>query len=219
MSHYQNFPSGEDANTSDIPRERDLPVKLKLRICLFAEDKQLISAVEKSLDAESYSVVIVESIEELLGLTEGNEEKIDCLFLTDKPASRSILSQLQKLGILLPIAIASWDKNSILENTTLYHPAEVKFELGESEKISTKINLALTKFLNLTPHSKEELEIAKSITKESAETSHIITLQQRRLTDKLKERLGYLGVYYKRNSRDFYRNLKPEAQKKFLKKQ
>ncbi|MBW4583211.1 MAG: circadian clock protein KaiA [Tildeniella nuda ZEHNDER 1965/U140] len=30
-------------------------------------------------------------------------------------------------------------------------------------------------------------------------------LQQRRLSDKLKERLGYLSVYYKRNPRHFFR--------------
>ena len=41
-------------------------------------------------------------------------------------------------------------------------------------------------------------------------------LQQRRLADKLKERLGYLGVYYKRNPKSFYRNLEPAEKQEFL---
>jgi circadian clock protein KaiA len=43
-----------------------------------------------------------------------------------------------------------------------------------------------------------------------------LLLQQRRLADKLKERLGYLGVYYKRNPKSFYRNLEPAEKQEFL---
>jgi circadian clock protein KaiA len=38
------------------------------------------------------------------------------------------------------------------------------------------------------------------------------------LTEKLKERLGYLGVYYKRDSQHFFRNLSRKEQKKLLEK-
>ena len=41
-------------------------------------------------------------------------------------------------------------------------------------------------------------------------------LQQRRLAEKLKERLGYLGVYYKRNTKDFYRHLQWSEKQKLL---
>jgi circadian clock protein KaiA len=34
-------------------------------------------------------------------------------------------------------------------------------------------------------------------------------VQQLRLAEKLKERLGYLGVYYKRNPQNFLRNMTP----------
>jgi circadian clock protein KaiA len=45
-----------------------------------------------------------------------------------------------------------------------------------------------------------------------------LMLQQRRLTDKLKERLGYLGVYYKRDPKNFLRHLPAAEKKKFLRK-
>ena len=198
-------------------QERDLPKKLKLRICLFAEDKQLVEAVSDSLDKETYSIIQIEKREELLSLIEDSEEKVDCLLLTDKPESRSLLLDLQKTGILLPIAIASWDQEFTWEKTTLYHPAEVKFELNKPEQITNKINLALTQFLNLTPHAKDEKAIVQQSSLGVQEASHLLTLQQRRLTEKLKERLGYLGVYYKRNSQHFYRNLTTAEREKLLK--
>ena len=40
--------------------------------------------------------------------------------------------------------------------------------------------------------------------------------QQRRLSEKLKERLGYLGVYYKRNPQFFLRHLPQNERQKFL---
>jgi circadian clock protein KaiA len=38
------------------------------------------------------------------------------------------------------------------------------------------------------------------------------------LTEKLKERLGYLGVYYKRDPQHFFRNLSRQEQKSLLEK-
>ena len=46
-------------------------------------------------------------------------------------------------------------------------------------------------------------------------TSNFLSSQQKRLSDKLKERLGYLGVYYKRNSDSFFRNLSTTEKKEF----
>ncbi|TVQ51846.1 MAG: circadian clock protein KaiA, partial [Spirulina sp. DLM2.Bin59] len=40
--------------------------------------------------------------------------------------------------------------------------------------------------------------------------------QQRRLADKLQERLGYMGIYYKRNPQDFFRNLSPQDKQELL---
>ncbi|PLS69629.1 MAG: KaiA family protein [Cyanobacteria bacterium M5B4] len=42
--------------------------------------------------------------------------------------------------------------------------------------------------------------------------------QQHRLSEKLKERLGYLGVYYKRNADQFLRAMSPEERSAYLAK-
>jgi circadian clock protein KaiA len=63
-------------------------------------------------------------------------------------------------------------------------------------------------------------EIETSLNKTAADRSQesFLLLQQRRLADKLKERLGYLGVYYKRNPNYFYRNLTRQEKQEFLAK-
>jgi len=52
-----------------------------------------------------------------------------------------------------------------------------------------------------------------SITIPQADSAHgrrFLVQQQQRLADKLKERLGYLGVYYKRDAKQFLRHLPPQ---------
>ncbi|WP_198648297.1 circadian clock protein KaiA, partial [Cyanothece sp. BG0011] len=51
----------------------------------------------------------------------------------------------------------------------------------------------------------------------SENNQSFLLLQQRRLAEKLKERLGYLGVYYKRDPKYFYRNLSPKDKQELLK--
>ncbi|MBC7970568.1 MAG: circadian clock protein KaiA, partial [Verrucomicrobia bacterium] len=45
---------------------------------------------------------------------------------------------------------------------------------------------------------------------------NFLMLQQRRLSEKLKERLGYLSVYYKRNPRNFFRYMSLEQRQETL---
>lgn len=44
----------------------------------------------------------------------------------------------------------------------------------------------------------------------------LLRSRQQRLTDKLKERLGYLGIYYKRNSDQFLRNMSQAERQELL---
>lgn len=52
----------------------------------------------------------------------------------------------------------------------------------------------------------------------SDKRSFVLSLQQQRLTQKLTERLGYVGVYYKRNQRNFLRNMTASERQAFLDK-
>ena len=213
MSDNQDFPNFDDFGEGSALGDREVPSELKLHICLFSGGK-FIDLAKKSLNQDIYQVTIIAQSDSLIDFIQNQQEKIDCLLVTYEATSRTILAQLQKLGILIPAAIAYLERDLSPKEPTVYHSAEVKFNFASSEQISNQINLALTKFLHFNPHD-TVLKDCQEIPKEEAEATHnLLISQQRRLTEKLKERLGYLGVYYKRNSQDFYRNLTNYQQKK-----
>lgn len=207
--------------------DRDVPVKLKLYLCLFSEDEEFIHFVKQAVDRNLYSIKVIALANTLIKIVQERQAKIDCLLLTDTPSSHDLIRQLKQQGIFLPVAIAC--VQDFIQDKVLYHPAEVKFNFDEvnlspiinkqdttnSQTISDRINLALTQFLNL-----DENKCLAETRQKPVDTiqHHSLTQQQQRLAQKLKERLGYLGVYYKRNPQDFYRNLN-NSQKEQLNRQ
>lgn len=199
MSNYQNFSESGD---------RKFPTKLKLHICLFSEEDNLAYSVKSLLNLEIYKVTFLSTKDLLIDLIQNQQEKIDCLLVCSQQNDPDLWLQIQKIEIL-PLVIIYQDCSSF-EKDILYHPAEIKFDLAKSKQLSQKINLAISKFTNLIPptffHNKTEA------------TFDALVTQQRRLGEKLKERLDYLGVYYRRNPENFYRNLTKKEQEKLQKK-
>ncbi|VEP18739.1 Circadian clock protein KaiA [Hyella patelloides LEGE 07179] len=200
------------SSNQDLTQNSDRKISIKLHICLFSEDKELVHSAQKLLNKDIYHLSLVSHQESLVELIENQREKIDCLLVSNDNVSRQLLSQLGQLGLLFPAVIAYSEDDFSQEQITLYHPAEVKFSLVSAEKIDTQINLALTNFLNLSPHAPLKEHLPQN-TQERTESHNLLALQQHRLAEKLQERLGYLGVYYKRNSQDFYQNLTKSQQK------
>ena len=89
-------------------------------------------------------------------------------------------------------------------NSCLLHSAEVRIEIKQVQEISGFIDEAIAKFVALSPAS-----IPNTTDDPTHQLNSVSFLmqQQRRLAEKLKERLGYLGVYYKRNPQLFLRHL------------
>ncbi|WP_445172646.1 circadian clock protein KaiA, partial [Microcoleus sp.] len=114
-------------------------------------------------------------------------------------------------------AAASTANKSQEESCTFfYHPAEVQLAIPRSSEIASSIDRAIAQFLKLsTPvpvnYQSPTVDATVQLTAQS-----LLSRQQRRLAEKLRERLGYLGVYYKRNSQIFLRNLSAPEKQKFL---
>lgn len=197
MSNYQKYSHRNDK----------VPSKLKLRICLFSEDDKLAYSVKNLLDSNIYNLTLFDTKDLLIDLVQNQQEKIDCLLVYTQ-SDREFWLQIQKIGILLPLVIIYQDL-CCCEKNILYHPAEIKFDLSNSEQLSTKINLAIAKFINLIPPT--------FFQDKTEATFDVLITQQRRLEEKLKERLGYLGVYYRRNPENFYRNITEEEQEELQK--
>lgn len=191
------------------PHKSGSPIRIKIYICLFDDDKNFLAAIQKPLNYDIYDLNIADDPQTLISLIqdEQHREQIDCLLMLAKPSHFEFISKLQKLKIFIPAAIAYEDERLLMPKSISYHAAEVKFQLRKPELICASIDLALTQFLNLNIAAFSLSATAEESQEIIAHSHSLLESQQIALADKLKERLNYLGIFYKRNPQDFYRNL------------
>lgn len=196
----------------------------KLQVCLFATQQPLRDWVSKLLNGDRYELKCVGLREDLADFVIDNKEQIDCLILSFSEHLDSVINRLWQAEILLPTIVIEAEAGSgeteaddlaaciiDLETRNIYHQAEIRLYPKQLKEINSYINLAINKFISLTPGSKAELLSANK--QDQAEVQKSLIAQQRRLTDKLKDRLGYLGFFYKRNPDAFWPNLSKPEQK------
>ena len=205
----------------------------KLYICLFSSQPEFVKSLTKFLSEERYFLNFIHIAQEFIEFVRANQEQIDCIIFINSEVAHSVLDELWELKILLPTiiieiehsALKLVDANSAPEDLltpvtsvkTLYHGAEVRLYPTQLDQINSYVNLAITKFLNLAPSCSLGDRELKNQSNSKNKTFDSLILQQRRLAEKLKERLGYLGVYYKRNPQDFYRHLSTTEKEELLK--
>jgi circadian clock protein KaiA len=216
MSEYQdNYLSSETRPT-------------KLQVCLFSTQSQLWDWLSKLLNSDRYELKCLDLMEDLTDFVIGNYEQIDCLILSCNEKLDSAINRLWQAEILLPTVIleeefGNWQTkanalNAYItdleaETSNLYHQAEIRLYPKQLKEINSYINLAINKFISLAPSSKTSKYSACKGQEDIRVQKSLIT-QQRRLTEKLKERLGYLGFFYKRNPDSFWPNLSQPEQEK-----
>lgn len=208
----------------------------QLSLCIFVSVGQIAQSLIQRLNSDRYHWQQVYSLTELSSLIEEHSEQIDCLIILNEPAILPLFNQLYEQGTLLPVIIIEPTPSRIKEGelspnaqenshpiarataaTDLYHREEVRLQVTQLEEIDTWIDQAITQFLHLrTSCTISEYPVLPNQPNKIENQQNFLALQQRRLAEKLKERLGYLGVYYKRNPQHFYRNLSPEGKKKLL---
>lgn len=191
----------------------------RLFLCLFVPETQITQSFAQLLSQERYELHCADSPAAFMEFINKHSEQIDSLIVLQEPSILPLFNQLYESGTLLPIVIIEkkTSKNNSADRkaaTHLYHSAEVRLPATELAEIPANIDRAISQFLTLAPSCplSQQGITAFPPNKEAMESSFLM-LQQRRLADKLKERLGYLGVYYKRNPNYFYRNLSSEEKK------
>jgi circadian clock protein KaiA len=199
----------------------------------------LAQSLSQVLNDERYSLYLPHSESSFFNVVEEHKDQIDCLILQEDDTEAKLINRLSEQGMLFPIVILSEDLKEIpfvpianhhpnsnpnIDNSNsfstqvkpVFHTAEVWMKPSQLSEIGTFIDQAIAQFVSLSP--------ATSITNSST-TAEVVTelsnrnfllQQQRRLSEKLKERLGYLGVYYKRNPQLFLRHLSPSERQKLL---
>jgi circadian clock protein KaiA len=207
-----------------------------LSICLFIPQTAIAESVTRFLGGERYHLTILNSAQELRDFVLQHKEQIDCLIILSEPSCFSLVNDFYEQGIILPVVIIEEDdlsddifpsqhQSDFLDSDSLvrepplhvYHAGEIKLRLRQLSDLTTFIDKAITQFLHLGPSCPlSDKPTSQHPPQPVEEKQNFFLLQQRRLAEKLKERLGYLGVYYNRNSRYFYRHLSQLEKRELL---
>ncbi len=201
-----------------------------LTIAVLADSTDLFPLLSQYLDAERYICQNFTSQSGFLAYIEAVKHELDCILFCSEHHLLPVVNYLYDRGLILPVVtIRSTNIDSLHRSGTndpdslpvskqsyIYHLSEVTLAVTDLSEVGLAIDKAIEKFLSLTPImpiSKDdrppeiEIEISKP---------NFLLQQQRRLAEKLKERLGYLAVYYKRNPQQFFRHLDPQQKQEVL---
>jgi circadian clock protein KaiA len=193
-----------------------------LTIAVLTDSTDLSPLLSPHLDAQRHLVEYFTSQSEFLAYIESIEHEVDCLIFYSDRQLLPTPDYLYDRGLILPVVMirsssaanvpsAELGDKLSQPQTNIYHPSEVMLAQQDLSEIGDAIDKAISKFLSLKPIADK----ARAVEIAVAEPSFLLQ-QQSRLAEKLKERLGYLAVYYKRNPQQFYRRLDLPQQQQLI---
>ena len=194
----------------------------------FGQSHELGKALEAKLDRQTYRIYFGNEQEPFLQWIGQNRHRVDCLVFELTSDLPEIFEALQARDILLPLVIVEMTVPNEPTQVSLvseagavdcrrlgdrYHPEILCITCNELSQLEHQVHQAINQFLNLpynqVPAGEEGHPLEDT-------RQFLLSLQQQRLAEKLRERLGYLGIYYKRNPDNFLRNLTPSERAKRL---
>ncbi len=209
-----------------------------LSICCLLRTETLAQSLNQFLDGDRYTMVQLMNAGDFFEVVERGKHEIDCLILEKSPELANVTKHLHQQITLLPAIILSPVQGSgegpflsyapetetgvqlarevVAGSGAIYHTAEVELSIAHLEQIGEQIDQAIARFLRVSTVCRlPNADVTVAPLSDPA-VLNVITLQQRRLSEKLKERLGYLGVYYKRDPQYFLRSLPLREKQQFL---
>ncbi len=167
-----------------------------LRVCAIALQPTALIPIRSVLPPERFELSHspdVATLRELL--QQDNHAPPDCLVLLEPKA----IEEITQKPLALPMVILTEELPPTLPEATALILSPHRLE-----ELATTMEAAIANFLHLQPLP-SDLYLEDTI-----------EAQQRRLSLKLKERLGYLGVYYKRDPRQFLRHMSADERQVYL---
>ncbi|EKV02427.1 KaiA domain-containing protein [Leptolyngbya sp. PCC 7375] len=174
----------------------------------------MAESLKKTLTHSPFAISWSQTHTEFVQWTISNRHRIDCLVVQPNQDGWDSLHELWERDILLPTLVIS--AQDALEQRIQYHDAVIQISPDQLDTIEDQVHKAISQFLKLPASSSTVVDNEDSPTENRDNHLFLLSLQQQRLTEKLQERLGYLGVYYKRNSQNFVRNMTMEERHEFL---
>ncbi len=188
-----------------------------LQIYFLTQGDQVQPTPELNLDSNRYVVHQTDVLDDALGWLQNLPDPPDCLVVDDQVWRQALRPALVKLGLVLPVVVLigqteadATSPNAVsMSDAEAYPGAVVHRRTAALPQIDRVIQSAIQEFLRL-PNP-----VAPSPSPGTA-SDDSQAAKQHRLTEKLKSRLGYLGVYYKRNAKAFLRHMSPDDRDAFL---
>lgn len=202
----------------------------RLLVCSFLEREPISPNLAQLLSSDCFHLVTAQSLNHFLEILEQQKHQIDCLLLQARTDLSQVAHALHQRAIVLPAIIVDLEAKTKTEGRAAvsktqeqqfpqpsYHQAELYLCSSQLSQLGKYIEEAINRFLKLNPACRlnPALKPLNHLeTEQIAQT--FVTMQQQRLAEKLQERLGYLGIYYRRDPKAFLRNLPPSEKQKFL---
>ncbi len=211
-----------------------------LTIIILTDSADLPPLLSQYLSTQRYVLQYFDKPAELLAWIEAGKQELDCLIFYTQTQLLPVIDHLYDRGLILPLVMIQGSMPGVgaesgsaptasdvvtAERTSdsrltpksyIYQQSEVILAIADLAEIAVAIDEAITKFLNLTPVAPTPEDAQFTEIKIPVAKPNFMLQQQQRLAEKLKERLGYLAVYYKRNPRQFFRHLDPQQKQDLL---
>jgi circadian clock protein KaiA len=160
----------------------------------------LQGACALGLKSRRFALVPLEDNRDPLTLLRAHREGVDAVLLEQNAWSPQLYEQLREEELLFP-AVVVGEVTGRIE----YHDAEVHLPADQLEQLPYSLDAAIARFLRRGQARGEGLMGSGNETEE-----------RWKLANRLKDRLGYLGVYYKRDPERFFRNLAESEREELL---
>ena len=185
-----------------------------LTVASLVRDPALQAAVSRWLAAGRYALVQVDPGADPVSDLDRLREEFDALLIEDSAVDPQLYEGLSERGLVLPTVVIGEVTGEVS-----FHEAEVRLPPDQLEQLPYSLDAALSRFLRqgVVPSvDGGNQEPAGDVNGTAAGGAGVPMPMPWRLDDRLKERLGLLGVFYKRDPSRFLRNLPAREQKDLL---
>lgn len=170
-----------------------------LTVALLLSTPEMVEACRQWLPSSRYESVplLLSSGDDLAEIMAPHQNDFDAVVLEQTLLDDSVRERLMSAGLLFPAVIVGELKGHVD-----YHPEELHLPGDQLAQLGYNIDAAISRFLRQGRVDGRQEDTA---------TRAVGTLSQR-----LRERLGYLGVFYKRDPSRFLGSLAPDDRKDLL---
>lgn len=167
-----------------------------LTVAALIRDPRLLAACTRWLEGSRCRLEPVDVSGDPLQALEPRRDEFDALLLEQGLLPADACQALREIGLLLPAVVIGE-----VSGSTELHRAEVHLPPDQLEQLSYSLDAAVSRFLRHGPG------LDAGTPSESGAEAGGGTPERWKLANRLKDRLGFLGVFYKRDPSRFLRNL------------